>query len=224
MKDFVIELTQKKTGFNVKLNTMREYLQAYILRVMYDEGLFRAASFLGGTALRFLYNIPRFSEDLDFSALDKGKIDFLKLIKKIKSELILAGYDISIAYNDKKTVKSAFIKFESLMYEAGISPLKSQKFSVKLEIDSNPPQGGVLKTYVSSKYFPIAFLSYDNESLFSGKLSALLDRKYTKGRDFFDLGWYLSKWPGLSPNIVFLNRSEERRVGKECRSRWSPYH
>ena len=83
MKDFVLELAQKKTGFNAKLNAMREYLQAYILRIMHDEGLFRAAAFLGGTALRFLYNIPRFSEDLDFSALDKREIDFLKLIKKL---------------------------------------------------------------------------------------------------------------------------------------------
>ena len=26
------------------------------------------------------------------------------------------------------------------------------------------------------------------------------------------------------PHTVELTRSEERRVGKECRSRWSPYH
>ena len=34
-----------------------------------------------------------------------------------------------------------------------------------------------------------------------------MNRRYTKGRDFFDLGWYLSKWPDLSPNIVFLNNA-----------------
>ena len=207
MKEFVLELIRKKHGFNVKLNTMREYLQAYVLRVMYEEGVFRAAAFIGDTALRFLYGLPRFSEDLDFSALDKSRIDFLKLIKKIENELILAGYDISVSYNDRETVNSGFIKFEHLMYEGGLSPLKSQKFSVKLEIDTKPPAGAALKTYIVNKYFPIAFLSYDRESLFAGKLGALLGRKYTKGRDFFDLGWYLSKWPGLSPNIVLLNNA-----------------
>ena len=29
---------------------------------------------------------------------------------------------------------------------------------------------------------------------------------------------------GIQPKISDLSRSEERRVGKECRSRWSPYH
>ena len=28
----------------------------------------------------------------------------------------------------------------------------------------------------------------------------------------------------IGANIVEKGRSEERRVGKECRSRWSPYH
>jgi hypothetical protein len=90
------------------------------------------------------------------------------------------------------------------MFEAGISLMKSQNFSIKIEIDTNPPKGAVLKTEIVNKYFPIAFLSYDTPSLFSGKLHALLSRKYTKGRDFFDLGWYLSRWKGISPNMPFL--------------------
>lgn len=207
MKDYVLELVKKQTGYNTKLNIMREYLQAYILRVLNDEGLFRVAAFLGGTALRFLYNLPRFSEDLDFSTVEERQINFLSLIKKVKDELVLSGYEVSINYNDKKTVNSAFIKFEGLMYEAGISPLKSQKFSIKLEIDTNPHKNAILKTQIVNKYFPISFLSYNNETLLAGKLHALLSRKYTKGRDFFDLGWYLSKWPDINPNIVFLNNA-----------------
>ena len=63
MRDFVIELASKQTTFNARLNIMREYLQAYILRLMYEEGVFRTTGFLGGTALRFLYNLPRFSQE-----------------------------------------------------------------------------------------------------------------------------------------------------------------
>ncbi|MFH1768339.1 MAG: nucleotidyl transferase AbiEii/AbiGii toxin family protein [Candidatus Omnitrophota bacterium] len=207
MKDYLLELVSQKTGYNARLNAMREYLQAYILRIMRDEGVFRSAAFLGGTALRFLYGLPRFSEDMDFSSTEKLPFTFAALLKKINFELSAAGYDVSADYNDKKTVSSAFIKFSGLMFETGISPLKNQKFSVKIEIDSNPPQGAVFETRLVNKYFPIAFLSYEINSLFAGKLHALLNRKYTKGRDYFDLGWYLSKWKDIEPNIKLLNNA-----------------
>jgi hypothetical protein len=210
MKDYLLSLVSQKEGYNAKLNTMREYLQAYILRIMHDEGLFRSAAFLGGTALRFLYGLPRFSEDLDFSSTGKQEVPFAALLKKIASELPASGYDAAVVFDDKKTekaVNSAFIKFSGLMFEAGLSPLKSQKFSIKIEIDTRPPKGAVLATQIVNKYFPISFLSYEVESLFAGKLHALLSRRYAKGRDYFDLGWYLSKWKGMEPNLEFLNNA-----------------
>lgn len=207
MKDYVLELAASKTGYNAKLNAMREYLQAYILRVVHELGFFRSTAFVGGTALRFLYGLPRFSEDLDFSCVKKESYPFVDLIKKIKAELISAGYQISIAYNDKKTVQYAFVKFEQLMYEARISPLPTQKFSIKIEVDTNPPKGAILGTQIVNKYFPISFLTYDISSLFAGKLHALLNRRYTKGRDFFDIGWYLSRWQDLAPNVKLLQNA-----------------
>ena len=206
MKDYVLELASRQTGFNTKINTMREYLQTYALKVMCDEGVFRTTAFVGGTALRFLYGLPRFSEDLDFSvaAGEDKAYPFERLIRKLKKEFTLAGYDISVTYNDKKAVQSAFLKFGALMYEAGLSPLKDQRLSIKLEIDTNPPKGAVLKTDIVNKYFPLSFLSYDIGSLFAGKLHALMNREYSKGRDFFDLGWYLSRYKGLTPNIELL--------------------
>lgn len=207
MKDYLLELVSKKSGYNAKLNAMREYLQAYTLRIMHDEGLFQTTAFLGGTALRFLYNLPRFSEDLDFSLAKEKKIQFSELIRKAKEELALSGYNVQVTCDEEKTVCNSFIKFEGLMYEAGISPLKSQKFSIKVEFDTNPPKGAVLRTDIVNKFFPISFLSYDLPSLFSGKIHALLSRRYTKGRDFFDLAWYLSKWKDLTPNFILLENA-----------------
>ena len=157
MKDYVLELVSKQTGFNAKLNIMREYLQAYALRVMHDEGVFRTTAFLGGTALRFLYNLPRYSEDLYFSTAKDERFNFVNLMKKIKDEFIQAGYDVSASYNEEKTVQSAFLRFRGLMYEAGVSSIKEQKLSIKIEIDTNPPEGAVLKTNIVNKYFPISF-------------------------------------------------------------------
>ena len=207
MKDYCLELAAQQSGFNAKLNIMREYLQFYALRILYQQGVFHSTAFLGGTALRFLFNLPRFSEDLDFSVAKRMEYSFTDIIRKIREEFVLAGYDISVSYNDRKSVCYAFLRFAGLMYEAGISPLESQKLSIKLELDTNPPAGAVLKTDIVNKYFPISFLSYELSSLFAGKLHALLNRKYAKGRDFFDLGWYLSRWKDLTPNFTLLKNA-----------------
>lgn len=205
MKDFCLELVQKQTTYQSKLNILREYLQAYTLRILHDLGMFRSWAFMGGTALRFLFELPRFSEDLDFVWEKEKKYNFEDLLHKLEQELTTAGYRISLTYSTEKTVQKAFIKFEGILFESGLSPLRQQKFSVKLEIDTRPPKGAVTQTYLVNKYFPIVFFSYDISTLFAGKLGALLTRSYTKGRDFYDLGWYLSHWKDLSPNLTFLN-------------------
>lgn len=186
---------------------MREYLQAYVLRIMHDRNVFQSTAFVGGTALRFLYDLPRFSEDLDFLLHKKPAYSFTDLMKIIKQELVLAGYEVSVSYDETKTVQSAFVKFEGLIYEAKLSPLKSQKLSIKVEIDTRPIKGAVLTTQIVNKFFPIAFLSYDLPSLLAGKIHALLNRKYTKGRDFFDIAWYLSRFKTLSPNFKLLQNA-----------------
>ena len=207
MRDYVLELAAKQNGMNAKLNTMREYLQAYILRIMHEKGIFSFAAFIGGTALRFLHNLPRYSQDLDFSLETSKKLAFASLMKRIKGELFLAGYDISITFNDEKTVQSAFIKFRGLMKDAGISAFAEQNLLVEIKVDINPPQGAITETRVVNRYFPLSFLTYTKESLFAGKLHAVLSREYTKGRDFFDIGWYLSRWKDLSPNITLLTNA-----------------
>ncbi len=207
MKDYCLALAARQTNYNAKLNTMREYLQAGILRILQEQGFFRTTAFVGGTALRFLYNLPRFSEDLDFSLVAPAGYDFVSLVAGIKEELARAGYNVEAKYNDRKTVINAFFKFHDLMFESGLSPLKSQNFSVKLEIDTKPPAGGTTKTMLVNKLFPITFLAFDLPSLFAGKIHALLTRPYTRGRDYFDLGWYLSRHKNLEPDFTLLKNA-----------------
>ena len=207
MKDYALELAATATSYNAKLNIMREYLQAYILRAMHDAGVFRSTAFVGGTALRFLYRLPRFSEDLDFSQVSPPGCDFSDLCARIKREFQAAGYTVAVTIKEDKVVRHAFVKISELLHDAGLSPLKSQNLSVKIEIDTNPPPGADLKTTTINQYFPLSFLSYEASSLFAGKLHALLSRKYTKGRDFFDLGWYLSRWKDMTPNLTLLENA-----------------
>ena len=207
MKDQCVEITRSKSTRNEKLNTMREYLQAYVLYILQDQGFFQSTAFVGGTCLRFLYDLPRYSEDLDFSKVGNPKISFNDLTIKLEKELNLAGYNVSLSCKEQKTVQSAFIRFENIMQEVSLTSDPKQKFSVKIEIDTNPPLGAETTTKLINKYFPIAFLSYDLSSLFTGKYHALLSRKYTKGRDLYDLGWYLSRFKDCQPNFKFLSNA-----------------
>jgi predicted nucleotidyltransferase component of viral defense system len=207
MRDYCLELAAAQKGYDAKLNTMREYLQAYILRIMQQQRVFRAAAFLGGTALRFIYKLRRFSEDLDFSLADKPQWKFVDVVSKIRDQLAAAGYEVDVKYKDQKAVQNAFFRFSRLLYDAGVSPLRDQKFSIRVEIDTNPPKGAVTETKVSNIYFPVSFLAYDLPSMFAGKLHALLSRGFTKGRDFYDLAWYCSRFEGIQPNVVLLNNA-----------------
>jgi len=187
---------------------VREYCQARILQFLQESGAFRSWIFHGGTALRFLYMLPRYSEDLDF-ALESSKValNIGGVMASVGKSFEAEAYGIDIKINDRAAVKSAFIRFPGLPHELGLSPHRSAVLSVKVEVDSNPPAGGITETSVIRRYVMLNVLHYDKASLLSGKLHAILVRPYIKGRDLYDLFWYLSdpSWP--IPNLRFLNEA-----------------
>lgn len=208
MKDYLRAITQKQEGVTKARLVLREYLQARILESLQESGAFENWAFLGGTALRFLYGLPRFSEDLDFSlCTEKGEDNFLDHIKRIENNFKKEDYNISSSMNDTPPVKSAFVKFEGLLEELHLSPHKHEKVSIKVDIDTNPPVGAETETSIIRKYSFLHILHYDKSSLFAGKIHALLARSYHKGRDLYDLLWYLSDptWP--EPNFTLLNNA-----------------
>ncbi|MFA6185919.1 MAG: nucleotidyl transferase AbiEii/AbiGii toxin family protein [Phycisphaerae bacterium] len=208
MKDYLKEQIVNIKDANLAGCIVREYLQARILESLQEAGAFTNWAFVGGTALRFLYAMPRFSEDLDFSLSQAGVEDnFTNLMKKAKTDFEAENYNIAIKIKTSKTVKSAFIKFTGLLYEMGLSPLASETVSIKVEIDTNPPAGAGLETSIIRRHILLNLQHYDKSSLLAGKLHALLMRKYVKGRDIYDLMWYLSDktWP--RPNLLLLNNA-----------------
>ncbi len=191
-----------------KLNTLREYLQNYILFSMQKVGLSESLYFVGGTALRFLYRIRRYSEDLDFSAAANWKTsDFSRYMKKIESHLEKAGYSCTINLRTDASIQRAKIGFSDLLFEVGLSHRKEQKLSIHLEIDVNPPLGWNTEKTIVNIHMPVVIHHYDLPSMYAGKLHALLMRPYTKGRDIYDLFWYRSKNKQLLPNLELLNRA-----------------
>lgn len=187
---------------------VREYLQARILQSLQRAGAMQTLAFHGGTALRFLYDIPRYSEDLDFTLERMPEAyDFREYLQQIKHDLLAEGYTLDFKINDKRVVHKAFVRFRGLLYELGLSPHKTQVFAVKLEVDTNPPDGAVLSTTSLKRHVALNLQHHDRASLFAGKLHAVLQRVYVKGRDIFDLWWYLSQseWP--EPNLNQLNHA-----------------
>ena len=165
-------------------------------------------AFQGGTALRFLYSIRRYSEDLDFALerSDRG-YDFQSYLRAIRSDLTHEGYNVEIKANEQRVVHSAFVRFPGLLHELSLSPHPNEILSIKIEVDTNPPAGAVLETTLVRRHATLRLQHHDPASLLAGKLHAILQRPYPKGRDLYDLVWYLSdrSWP--APNLGLLNNA-----------------
>ena len=208
MKAYLARLVDAAPSPVQALNEVREYLQARILGVLQRQGAIIPLAFRGGTALRFLYATARCSEDLDFSLEGKaGHYDFRAYLGAISREFLAEGYEVQVKLSDKKVVHSAFVRFPGLPEELGLSTHRRQALSVKLEVDTRPLAGAILATTVVRRYLPLQLQHHDQASLLAGKLHAVLQRPYLKGRDIYDLIWYLSDpaWP--PPNIELLNNA-----------------
>ena len=208
MKEYLASLVKQTTSPLEGRNLAREYLQARILGSLQRSGAMIPLAFHGGTALRFLYSHGRFSEDLDFALEgNRQRYDFRSYLQAIRSELTPEGYQVELKVNDKKTVHSAFVRFPGLLFDLGLSPQRSEVLAVKIEVDTNPPQGAGLDTTVVRRFVVLQLHHHNKASLLSGKLHAVLQRSYPKGRDIYDLLWYLSDptWP--QPNLVLLNNA-----------------
>ena len=208
MKEYLLTLVRASATPVHAQHLMREYLQAQILGSLQRAGAMSALAFHGGTALRFLYALDRFSEDLDF-ALERpaAGYDFRAYLQTIRAELVAQGYNVELKVNDQKAVHSAFVRFMGLAHELGLSPHRTQIFAVKIEVDTQPPTGATLATSVIRRHLTLHLQHHDRATLLAGKLHAVLQRAYTKGRDLYDLLWYLSdpQWP--APNLIWLNHA-----------------
>jgi hypothetical protein len=194
-------------------NLAREYLQARILASVQRAGAMIPLAFHGGTALRFLYNIPRYCEDLGFALERPARgYDFQAYLHAVRRTFANEGYSAEIKGSEHRVVHSAFVRFPGLLYELGLSPHQDQMLAVKIEIDTNPPAGAGLTTTIVRRHVILNLQHHDKASLLAGKLHAILARPFTKGRDVYDLFWYLSDpdWP--VPNLDLL-RNALRQTG-----------
>ena len=196
-----------------------EIIQEVALLGLWRAKFFEHAAFYGGTALRILYGLDRFSEDLDFSLLTPShNFNLARYTASLEEELQAFGFNVRVEMVDKaveSAVQSAFLKAntrsELLVIEAGEEltgrVAAGQVLKVKIEVDTDPPPGFNTQTRYLLQPIPFAVRSYSLPDLFAGKMHAILFRKWknrVKGRDWYDLVWYAANHPQL--NLAHLEQ------------------
>lgn len=188
-------------------DALREIMQEIALAGLYRAGFFEKAAFYGGTALRIFYGLDRYSEDLNFSLLGiDPEFDLGKYQDAIVHEFESLGMKVSVR-EKKKVVKSnidsTFLKSETLWKELvleGIIPQQGinriANIKIKIEVDTQPPLGFETEEKLLLRPFSFYVKCFALPDLFAGKMHALLFRKWgknVKGRDWYDMEWYIKK-------------------------------
>lgn len=207
-------------------NALHEIIQEITLLGLWRAKFFEHAAFYGGTALRILYQLDRFSEDLDFSLLRQNRsFDLTTYNEAVKQELSGFGFDVVIKSktkisetNIKSTTINTNLHQQLLLVNAPgrltRSLPKGQLIKVKMEVDIDPP--GKFNTQAKLLLQPVPFSvnCYQLSDLFATKIHALLCRPWkqrVKGRDWYDFVWYVSH--KVSVNLMHL---QERLVQSQC--------
>lgn len=208
----IFEQNKEKSPLYIR-SLLKEQLQYYVLNYIYNSPYGENFLFKGGTCLRFCFDLPRLSEDLDFDVLNYNRFNFEEFEKNLnyyfKSKLQYEDFSIKITgFN-----KLIYLQFP-VMSKIGLPVSKPTENKLFIRIDLAPTKGEGYKTEISMKStynFSFLMRRYSLPDLFAGKISAILQREKWegklkearfKGRDYFDLWWYLEK--KTKPNLVYL--------------------
>ena len=208
------------------LSALREIMQEITLAGLSRTDFFEKAAFYGGTALRIFYGLDRYSEELDFSLLKPdSNFSIEPYFKAVLDEFKSLGLTVSIKKKTKQTaIDSAFLKaetiwqeivLEDIIKETGVRSNKTLK--IKIEVDRQPPLNFKTEGKLLLRPFSFYVKCYTKPSLFTGKMHALLFRKWktrVKGRDWYDLEWYIKKGIPLDVNH-FLTRAKDTNDWKD---------
>ncbi len=198
-------------------HALREILQELALCGLWRAKFFEHALFYGGTALRVLHGLDRFSEDMDFSLLTPNdRFELAPYGKAVTYELSSWGFQTELLLKQKSkstAIQSAFLKTDTtlamLAIEAPASLLgpgqSSRQLKIKIEIDTNPPLGFAEEAKLLLQPIPFSVRTMSLSSLFAGKMHAVLCRAWgnrVKGRDWYDMVWYIGR--GIPVQLAHL--------------------
>lgn len=180
---------------------LKEYVQLLVLDYLSTTHYVRKITFIGGTNLRLLKGIDRFSEDIDFDCKNLSKEEFFNMSNDVLLFLQRNGFRVKIRDKDNSNLKAfrSSIHFPELLFDLNLSGHKNERFMLKLEAQDQgipyEPTIGFIKGCGFFFSFPIP----SDAVLCAMKISAMLDR--SKGRDYYDVMFLL---PQTKPDYSFL--------------------
>lgn len=181
---------------------LREYLQYKVLQAVFDSNYASKLAFLGGTALRIVYQNNRFSEDIDLDNFGLSWTEFEEVISRVKRFMTLDGFEVEIR-NVAKGAYRCYLKFPVLLYEQGLSPFQEE--NILIQVDTTA-QGYAYKPEIIliNKFDVFAEIRVTPLNiLLSQKIYTAVNRKRPKGRDFYDITYLSSR---TKPDMGFLNQ------------------
>lgn len=164
-----------------ELNVRREYIQHLFLSYFYQQPESDTIYFKGGTALRIIYQSPRFSEDLDFSSsmsnITKIENILIRTIREIERE------GITVDIKESKRTSGGYLAIIHFL-------LAGQEVATQLEVSQRDGRrNGEVITIVNDFIPPYTVMVLLRNQLITEKIQALLTRQ--KARDFYDLYFIL---------------------------------
>ena len=213
---------------------LREAVQHIALLGLWRSTFFEHAAFYGGTALRIVHGLPRFSEDMDFSLLaPQPGFSLRRFSKAIDTELSAYGFEPIVehcARSADATIDSAFVKMNTRqgLLRIGVAESvvshahRDGVLKIRYEIDIAPPEGAVTRTDFIYHPQPFSVRSYDLPSMFAGKLHAALARAWqrrVKGRDWFDVIWFVARGTAVNTGHLRARLVQTGHVGAD-----EPFH
>ncbi len=182
---------------------LKEYLQVKILNSIFNSPYNEKLVFLGGTALRIVYESTRFSEDLDFDNFNLNDEEFIHLGKIIEADLRLEGLEVEIQTITKKVYRLK-IRIPKLLFENGLSGYINQK--ILIQVDTTPQHFEYQPEKMILNRFEIftQINTVPKDLLLAQKICASIGRKRIMGRDFFDIVFLYGI--GATPNMEYLHQ------------------
>lgn len=192
-----------------KRGIIREFLHARFLTLLYAQPEASKLSFVGGTALRLLHGLDRFSEDLDFDNLGLRRKEIHTMIETVVAAIKRENVDVELISQTKTTISYHELRFPRLLFDLKLTTNPREKLMIKVD-ESSQWTGQKPEVLLFSKYGLIERIVTNRlEEVFVQKLAAYVDRKQTQPRDIYDLVWLFAQ--GARPDRAFMaaNRRED---------------
>jgi len=185
---------------------IKEYIQLMVLNFLATSKFAKKITFIGGTNLRLVKGIDRFSEDLDFDCKNFSAEDFEEMAHSVLTFLQRSGIrsEAREKQNEKLTAFRSRIYFPELLFDLGLSAYKEERFLIKIESQNQEFEYTHQMAIIISCGFFFSFPVPPDDVLCAMKLSALLSR--AKGRDFYDALFLLSQ---TKPNYDYLTKKQD---------------